>query len=142
MATTFSTIEVPHYHSKPFFSSIFRCPIAIGSFFIFRTPNNHSKQVVARIVSARKSVEEDDKEDHAVTVNLFLSFDEWPGSTTMFPIEDGMGKNLQEAVLTCKTAEFHFDRDVDDIAFLFTTFELVRRGAILIGKENLGLCSC
>jgi hypothetical protein len=73
MVTTFSTIEVPHCHGKPFFSSIFRCPIAIGSFFIFRTPNNHSKQVVGRIVSARKSVEEDDKEDHAVTVNLLTN---------------------------------------------------------------------
>jgi hypothetical protein len=140
MARTFSSVEVPNYNHYPFFSNTFRCPIAIGSFFIFTRPTNRNKLLVGRIVEARKSVEEDHTDDHEVTVNLFLYFDEWPKNTTLYAIKDGLGKNLQEVVLISKTADFHFDRDVYDIAFMFTTFELSRRGAILQGIENVFVC--
>jgi hypothetical protein len=140
METTFASIEVPQHSKKPFFSRTFRGPIAIGSIFIFQTPTDRSKHQVGRIVAARKIVEEDENEDYVVTVNLFLSFDEWPSNKNLYPVEEGLGKNLQEVVLTSKTAEYYFDRDVYDIAFVFTTFELSRRGATLQGIDNVFVC--
>jgi hypothetical protein len=143
METTFSSIDAPNHGQKPFSSSVFRCPIAVGSFFIFAKPANHSEQpVLGRIAEARKSVEEDHEEDHAVTVNVFLSFRKWPNNEKLCPIKDGLGKNPQEAVLTSETADFHFDRDVCDLAFVFATFELTSRGAILQGIENVFVCCC
>jgi hypothetical protein len=131
MVTTVSSLELPNYDKNPFFLSTFQCSIAIGSFFIFTRPDDRRKQLVGQIVKATKSVDQDqdDKEDHAVTVNLFLSFDEWPPKTTLHPIKEVLGKNLHEVVLTSHTCEFLFDRDVCDIGFVFTTFELARRGA-------------
>jgi hypothetical protein len=43
-----------------------------------------------------------------VTVNLFMPFDEWPKNTTLYPIKDGLGKNLHEVVLTSRTVYFFF----------------------------------
>jgi hypothetical protein len=140
MVTTSSSIEAPKYGNQPFFSNVFSCPIAIGSFFIFKTPADRNKKLVGRIIEASKSVEEDVEDDHLVTVTTFDSFDDWSRKTSIYPIQDGLGKNLQEMVLTSKTAEFHFDRDMCDIAFMFTTSELSRRGAILQGIENVFLC--
>ena len=85
-------------------------------------------------------MEDDHADDHVVKVNIFISFEEWPSHTALYPTKDGLGKNLQEVVLTSKTAEFHFDRDVYDIAFVFTTPELTRRGAILQGIDNVFIC--
>ena len=136
MATTVSTLTLPLYNNQPFFSRTFRCPIAIGSFFLFQMPLDRTKHLLGRIVSAKKAVDE----DHVVTVNIFLFFDKWPASSTLYPIKDGLGKNLQEVVLTSDTADFHFDRDVYDIAFMFTTDELARRGAILQGIDNVFVC--
>ena len=62
-------------------------------------------------------MEDDHADDHVVKVNIFISFKEWPNRTTLYPTKDGLGKNLQEVVLRSKTAEFHFDRDIYDIAF-------------------------
>jgi hypothetical protein len=140
MPTTISSIVAPNFGHQPFFSSVFHCPIAIGSFFVFTSPTNRNEHLVGRIVEARKSVEEDHKDDHKVSVNLFIPFNKWPKSTTLYPIKDGLGKNLQEVVLTSKTAYFYFDRDVYDIGFLFTVMELSRRGAILQGIENVFVC--
>jgi hypothetical protein len=75
-----------------------------------------------------------------VKVNLFIPFDEWPKNTTLYPIKDGFGKNLHEVVLTSNIVLFYFDRDVYDIAFLFTVVELSRRGAILQGIKNVFVC--
>jgi hypothetical protein len=136
MATTVSTLTLPLYNNQPFFSRTFSCPIAIGSFFLFQMSPDRSKHLLGRIVSAKKAVDD----DHVVTVNTFLFFEKWPASSTLYPIKDGLGKNLQEVVLTADTADFHFDRDVYDMAFMFTTDELERRGAILQGINNVFVC--
>jgi hypothetical protein len=138
METTFSSIEAPNYDQKPFFSSVFRCSIAIGSFFIFTTPFNRSKQLVGRIVEARKSVEEDQEEDHILTVNVFLSFDKWPNNETLYPIK--------VLVKVYKKPTSHPRRlptfILIDLAFAFNTFELTTRGAILQVIENVFVCRC
>jgi hypothetical protein len=138
MATTFSSIELPNYVQKPFFSSIFCCSIAIGSTFIFKRSSDHLKKslVVGQIIDATKVGED----DHEVTVNVFLSFDDWPPNKTLYPIKEGLGKNLQEVVLTSERDTYIFDRDVYDIAFVFSTFELNKRGAILQGIDNVFVC--
>jgi hypothetical protein len=69
-----------------------------------------------------------------------MPFDEWPKNTTLYPIKDGLGKNLHKVVLTSKTVYFYFDRDVYDIAFLFTVIQLSRHRAILQGIENVFVC--
>jgi hypothetical protein len=51
-----------------------------------------------------------------------------------------LGKNLQEVVLTSKLAEFHFDQDMCDTAFMFTTSKLSQRGAVLQGMDNVFVC--
>ncbi len=74
MPTTISSIAAPKFSHPPFFSSVFRCPIAIGSFFIFSTPTNRKEHLVGRIVEATKSFEADHAQDHLVTVNVFIPF--------------------------------------------------------------------
>ena len=39
----------------------------------------------------------------------------------------------KEVFITSKTVEFHIDRDVEDIAFVFRAFDLFRRAATLQG---------
>jgi hypothetical protein len=139
-ATIMTRTASPNYDHKPFFSTTFCCPIAIGSTFIFDTrPNkdNKTQQLVGRIIKACKAPDEDDFE---VTVNVFRPFGAWPPRKTLFPIKEGLGKNLQEVVLTSRTATFYFDRDVFDVAFMFTTMELSKRGAILQGIDNVFVC--
>jgi hypothetical protein len=138
MAATFSLVELPNYNQKPFFYSIFCCPIAIGSTFIFKRPTNHNntKHLVDQIIDARKA----GKDDHKVTVNVFCPFKEWPPNTTLYPIKEGLGTDLHEVVLTSKTSKFHFDQDVYNIAFIFTTFKLSKHGAILQGINNVFIC--
>jgi hypothetical protein len=137
MTTTSGSIEQPNYEQKPFFSSIFCSPIAIGSTFIFIRPSNRNRNnkhlEVGRIINARKVADD----DHEVTVNVYIHFDDWPPNATLYPIKEGSGKNLHEVVLSSKTSLFIFDRDVYDIAFIFTTFELSKRGAILQGIDNV-----
>ncbi len=140
MPTTFSSVVAPNFSHPPFFSSVFHCPIAIGSFFVFTTPTNRNEHLVGRIIEATKAVEKDHEDDHEVKVNLFISFGERPKHTTLYPIKDGLGKNLHEVVLSSNTVLFYFDRDVYDIAFLFTAVKLSRRGAILQGIENVFVC--
>lgn len=48
---------------------------------------------------------------------------------SLYPVKDGLGKNLQEVFIMSKTTEFHFDRDAEDIAFIFRAFELSWGGA-------------
>jgi hypothetical protein len=128
MATTLSSIEEPKHDNKPF--------IAIGSFFIFTTPTNSSKKFVGRIVKASESAEGGAEENHPVTVNVFDSFDDWSGITTICPVQRRLGENPREVVLTSKLADFHFDRDTCDAAFMFATSELSQRGAVLRGINN------
>jgi hypothetical protein len=114
--------------------------MAIGSTFIFVTrPNkdNKNKQLVGRIIKACKAADEDNFE---VPVNVFCPFDAWPPRKPLFPIKEGLGKNLQEVVLTSETANFYFDHDVFDVAFMFTTMELSKCGAILQGIDNVFVC--
>jgi hypothetical protein len=103
-------------------------------FFAFTLPTNRNKYLVGRIIEARKSVEKDHEDDHVVTVTLFMPFDEWPKNTTLYPIKDGLGKNLHKVVLSSKTVYFFSDQDVYAIAFLFTVIELSRPNAILQGE--------
>jgi hypothetical protein len=108
MVSTSSAVQVPDYEQKPFFSSIFRCSIAIGSKFIFTRPSNRKKLIVGQIIGARKASED----DHEVTVSIFRAFDEWPPNTTLYPIKEGLGKNLVEVVITSESSDFLFDCDV------------------------------
>jgi hypothetical protein len=100
MPTTFSSVVAPTFSRPPFFSSVFHCPIVIGSFFVFTPPTNRNEHPVGRIIEATKAVEKDHEDDHEVKVNLFIPLDEWPKNTTLYPIKDGLGKNLHEVVLT------------------------------------------
>jgi hypothetical protein len=92
------------------------------------------------MIEARKSVENDHKDDHEVSVNLFMLFDGCPKNATLYPIQDGLDSNLHKVVLTWKTAYFYFDGDVYDIAFLFTVIKLARCGAILQVIKNVLVC--
>jgi hypothetical protein len=94
----------------PFFSSVFRCPFAIGCFFIFTVPADSSNAFVGHVVEAGKPAKGGVEDDHPVTVNVFDSFNNWPGNATTHPIQDGLGENPQEVVITSKLAELHFDR--------------------------------
>jgi hypothetical protein len=137
MRTTSASIKQPNYEQKPFFLSMFCSPIAIGSTFIFISPSNRNRKnkhlEVGQIINAQTVADH----DHEVTVNVYIPFEDWPPNATLYPIKEGLGKNLHEVVLSSKTSIFLFDRDVYDIAFVFTPFKLFKRGAILQGINNV-----
>jgi hypothetical protein len=127
-------MELPDFKQTPFFSKVFRSSIAIGSYFIFK--NESGNRQVGRIISSVKN----NNEDTEVTVNIFIAFDKWLNKTEYYPINNGFGKYLNEVVLTFETATFLFDKQVDDIAFVFTPAELDRRGLVLQGVDNVYIC--
>jgi hypothetical protein len=127
-------MQQPNYEQKPFFSVSFRSSIAIGSYFSFDV--GCGKRRVGRILEARKAADD----DHEVKVNLFLPFDQWELRNSYFPIGEGIGQGLHEVILTTEISEFLFDRDVEEVAFLFTPEQLEEYGAVLQGIDNAFVC--
>jgi hypothetical protein len=125
----------PNYEQIPFFSANFRAAIAVGSYFIFNE-GSCGKRRVGRIISATKAA----NDDHEVKVNLFIPFNEWKLHHKHFAIADGIAKGLQELIITTEISEFLFDRDVEDVAFVFTPEQLQEYGAILQGIKNAFVC--
>jgi hypothetical protein len=125
----------PNYKERPFFSLSFRSSIAVGSYFVFNV-GSLGKRRVGRIIAATKA----DSDDHEVKVNLFIPFDNWKLHRNHFAIGEGIAKGLQEVVLTTEISEFLFDRDVEDVAFVFTPGQLEEYGAILQGIDNAFVC--
>ncbi len=94
------------------------------------------KQRVGRIIEATKA----DEDDYEVKVNIFIPFDNWKLHQNHFAIGEGIAKGLQEVILTTEISEFLFDRDVEDVAFVFTPEQLEEYGAILQGIDNAFVC--
>ena len=128
-------VHQPNYKQRPFFSSSFRSSIAVGSYFIFNV-GSCGKQRVGRIIEATKA----DEDDYEVKVNIFIPFDNWKLHQNHFAIGEGIAKGLQEVILTTEISKFLFDRDVEDVAFVFTPEQLEEYGAILQGIDNVFVC--
>jgi hypothetical protein len=129
-----TTMQQPNYEQKPFFSVSFRASIAIGSYFSFDV--GCGKRRVGRILEARKAA----ADDHIVQVNLFLPFAQWDLRNRYLPIGEGIGQGLHEIILTTEISEFLFDRDVEEVAFVFTPEQLEEYGAVLQGIDNAFVC--
>jgi hypothetical protein len=125
----------PNYTQRPFFSLSFRSSIAVGSYFVFNV-GSCGKRRVGRIIAVTKA----DNDDHEVKVNIFIPFNEWKLRHKHFSIGEGLAKGVQEVVLTTEISEFLFDRDVEDVAFVFTPGQLEEYGAILQGIDNAFVC--
>jgi hypothetical protein len=103
----------------------FRSSIAIGSYFSFDVGCGKCRD--GRILEARKAA----NGDHEVQVNLFLPFDQWELQNRYFPIGEGIGQGLHEVILTTEISKFLFDRDIEEVAFVFTPKQLEEYGAVL-----------
>jgi hypothetical protein len=125
----------PNYQSIPFFSVSFQSSIAIRSYFCFNVGSSGERRV-GRIIEATKVA----NNDHKVKVNLFIPFEEWDLRDNHFAIGLGIAIGLQEVILTTKISEFLFDRDVAEVAFVFTPEQLEEYGAILQGIDNAFVC--
>jgi hypothetical protein len=126
-------VHQPNYKQRPFFSVSFRSSIAVWSYFIFNE-GSCGKQRVSQIISVTKAA----YDDHEVKVNR--RFDNWKLRQNHFVIGEGIAKGLHEVVLTTEISEFLFDRDVEDVAFVFTPEQLEEYGAILQGIDNAFVC--
>jgi hypothetical protein len=73
-------------------------------------------------------------------VTLFLPFDQWELRNSYLPVGKGLGLGLHEVIPTTKISKFLFDRDVEDVAFVFTPDQLEEYGAVLQGIDNAFVC--
>jgi hypothetical protein len=124
----------PNYKQRPFFSVSFRASIAVGSYFVFNV-GSCGKQRVGCIIEAEKA----SGNDHEVKVNIFIPFDEWKLRHKKIAIGEGIAKGLQEIVFTTEISEFLFDRDVEDVAFIFTPEQLKEYGSLCLSFQRDGL---
>jgi hypothetical protein len=125
----------PNYEQRPFFSVNFRAAIAVGSYFLFNVGSCGERRV-CRIIEATKAA----NNDHEVKVNIFIPFNEWKLHHRHFAIAEGIAKGLQELIITTEISGFLFDRDVEDVALVFTPEQLEEYGAILQGIDNAFIC--
>jgi hypothetical protein len=56
------------------------------------------------------------------------------------PIGEGIAQGLQDVILTTEIYGFLFDRNVEDVTFVFTPEQLEEYGAILQGINNALVC--
>jgi hypothetical protein len=115
---------------KTFFSVSFQSSIAIGSNLSFDV--DCGKRWADCILKARKAA----ADDHKVQMHLFLPFDQWELQNRYYPIGKGISQGLHEVILTTEISEFLFDRDVKEVAFVFTPEQLEECGAVLQGIDN------
>jgi hypothetical protein len=87
------------------------------------------KRRVGHIIEATKA----DNDNHKVKVNLFIPFDKWKLQNMYIPIGEGIAQDLHEVILMTKISEFLFDRDAQEVAFVFTPDQLEEYGAFLQG---------
>jgi hypothetical protein len=105
----------------------------VGSYFLF---NSCGKCRVGCIIEATKA----NNGSHEVIVNIFIPFDEWKLHRNYYAIGEGIAKGLQEIVITEEISEFLFDRDIEDVAFVFNPEQLKQCGTILQVVDNAFIC--